>query len=170
MTVHNSNFLCLQRTKKYSQVLINSRCWLSVSSADLLMQTSLPHLSARSENRQGLLYLHMAIIGGSCHKYNFCCDKHVFCCDKSMLVVTKKYSVVRKLLSSSTILSRQKLSRQNTPFIATNTFAETKVCLSWQNFCHDKIMFAATNICRKDMFVTTNIIHDKNTCGSSRQW
>ena len=36
-------------------------------------------------------------------------------------------------------------------------FVETKVCLSWQNFCHNKITFVATNICRKDMFVTTKI-------------
>ena len=60
---------------------------IGVISADLLMQTSLPHLLAWSEVRQGLLYLQMAIIG-SCHKY-FCCDKHAFCCDKSMLVMTK---------------------------------------------------------------------------------
>ena len=52
-------------------------------------------------------------IGGSCHKYHFCGDK-TFCRDKYVC-----------------------LSRQNTSFIT------TKVCLSRQNFCRDKIMFVA---------------------------
>ena len=68
--------------------------------------------------------------------------------------------------------------------------------LSWQKFCHNKMMLVATNICRdkifvttkmcdnkslvmtsillswqKTCFVTTRVCCDKNdTCGTSRQW
>ena len=86
---------------------------------------------------------------------------------------------------ASKVLSRQ---TQNTSFVA------TKICLSWQNYCHDKIMFVVTNICHNKTFVATSILlsrqntsfvfvtsnmclsqqnfcRNKNyPCGSSRQW
>ena len=51
-------------------------------------------------------------------------------------------------------------------FVATNTclhvcrdkthlFVAAQICLSRQNFCHDKIMFGARNICHNKSFVTT---------------
>ena len=45
------------------------------------------------------------------------------------------------------------LSRQNASFVA------TKICLSQQNGCRDKILFVAKNICRnKHNFVATKIL------------
>ena len=76
-------------------------------------------------------------IGGSRHKYHFCRDK-TFCRDKYVC-----------------------LSPQNTSFIT------TKVCLSRQNFCRDKIMFVATITCLsrqkytcrdKHIFVVTKVL------------
>jgi len=39
-----------------------------------------------------------------------------------------------------------------------HVFVATKVSLSQQTFCRDKIMFVATNICRDKTFVTIKII------------
>ena len=58
----------------------------------------------------------VTIIGGSCHKHDFCHDKmfvatkHVFCSDKSMLVATKRLS-------------------QQTYFCRNKTFVTTKIIL-----------------------------------------
>ena len=51
-----------------------------------------------------------SIIGGSCHKYNFCRDKHMF--------VAPKHVFRRDI-----ILSRRKIRRDK----------------SWPHFCHDKM-------------------------------
>ena len=73
----------------------------------------------------------LSVIGGSCHKYNFCCDnkhmfvvtKHVFCHDKSMLVVTK-------LCDKHIFVMTKDL------FIVTNTFVttNTELLLRWQTY------------------------------------
>ena len=51
------------------------------------------------------------IIGGSCHKYNFCRDKHnfaatedVFCRDKSMLVAAKMILVAAPVNDTTQVL------------------------------------------------------------------
>ena len=87
-----------------------------------------------------------SIIGGSCHKYDFCCDehvchdrhvfvttKHIFCCDRSMLVVTVC------LLWQNYVCHDILLSQQKTCF----------VCLSWQkwNCVWQKMCFVMTNTC-----------------------
>ena len=66
-----------------------------------------------------------SIIGGSCHKYHFCCDKHMFV----------------------TCLSC-KAGGQNVSFVI------TKVCLSWQNFCHNKIVCHDKYLSWKQFFKT----------------
>ena len=108
MTVHNSNFRCLQRTKKYSQVFINSRCWLSVSSAQT--SWSRPHsLISWPGQRTDRVYC-------TCRWLSLGAATNIFVVTNTHFVATKvclswqKYFVVRKLLSPSTILSRQKLS------------------------------------------------------------
>ena len=55
---------------------------------------------------------------------------------------------------TSILLSWQtRLSWQNTSFVA------TKVCLSQQNFCHNKIMFVVTKVLSwQNIFVATKII------------
>ena len=72
------------------------------------------------------------IIGGRCHKYNFCCYKkncrykHVFCHNKSMLVVTKLLSWRVYFVMTSTCLSWQKYTGHDKTLFARNT------CLSRQ--------------------------------------
>ena len=93
---------------------------------------------------------HIFITGGSCHKYQkyACCDKYLsqqtsFCRDKSVVM-------------TSVLLLRQNLS-----------FVTTRVCWSQQNFCCDKITFAATKVLswqayflsqQKTCFVATKMI------------
>ena len=73
--------------------------------------------------------------------------------------------------TSIILVATNTLSRQNMSFVA------TKVCLSQQNFCHDKYLSRQTQLCRDKSFVPTSILlsqqnfcRDKNdTCGNSRQ-
>ena len=82
------------------------------------------------------------IIGGSCHKYNFCRDKHVFVRQNTSFVATKV------CLSRQTYFCRDKynfavtkvLSRQ-TYFLQNMSFVATNVCLSRQTrVCRDKYL------------------------------
>ena len=74
----------------------------------------------------------VCIIGGSSHKY--------FCCDKSFII-------------RNTCLSQQTCVCCN----KTLFFIVTQICLSQQNFCHDKIMSVAANICHDKGFVATSM-------------
>ena len=58
----------------------------------------------------------LAIVGGSCHKYNFCRDKSV-------------------------VATNMCLSRQNPSFVATNIILSRQAY-----FCRDKHMFVATKM------------------------
>ena len=50
---------------------------------------------------------------------------------------------------------------RNKSFVMTS-FVATKVCLLWQNVCHDKIRFVATKyFFATKVFVTTNICHEQ---------
>ena len=67
------------------------------------------------------------------------------CIVSSMLVATKL------LVTTNIEVISLLLSQQSTSFVV------TKVCLSWQNFCHNKHVFVVTNICHDKTFVTTKI-------------
>ena len=94
------------------------------------------------------------IIGGSCHRHNFCCDKtrllsrqkHA-CRDKSF--VAQKYFGTTKLLSWQI-------------FVVTNIFfSHDKSFVSWQAyFCHDKrcVSSQQTHVCCDKTFVVTKNI------------
>ena len=98
----------------------------------------------------------VSIIGGSCHKYNFChdqkffCDKHIFVVtkhifyrDKSMIVMTKLFCCNKHNFVTTKLLSQAYFCHDKRPFCDDkHVFVMTKVCLSWQ------IVFVATNICR----------------------
>ena len=103
------------------------------------------------------------IIGGSCHRHNFCCDKtrllsrqkHA-CCDKRIFVATKEI-----FITANIILSWQKFSRDKLTFVATNMcFVVTKVCLSWQHFCGNKDVFVATKVLSRQAYF----------CGDKHMW
>ena len=87
-----------------------------------------------------------SIIGGSCHKYEFCRDKSfdVFCCDKSMLVATKLclsqqayfcHDKKKTCFVATKVLFRQKYVCRNKSFVATKDV-----------FCRDKHVFKATQL------------------------
>ena len=105
----------------------------------------------------------ITIIGRSCHKYHFCGNKS---------------SVMTNVL----VMTNMFLSWQNMSFVMTKVcslqqnlswqiFVMINMCL-WQKFCHhkhtfvmtkdmfchDKILFVATNICCDKKFVTTKIL------------
>ena len=92
------------------------------------------------------------IIGGSCHKYNFCCD--------TTFVETNTYFVVTKVC-----LSRQRFCRAKLTFVTTkDVFVAIK-----HLFCHDKSMLVATNIfcCDKQNCVATKasiLLSRQKTC------
>ena len=73
------------------------------------------------------------IIGGTCRKYHFCRDK-------SFVATNTCFVADKSMLADK------------------HVFVATKVSLSQQTFCRDKIMFVATNICRDKTFVTIKII------------
>ena len=82
-----------------------------------------PYLSrCTSAAMLGLGWLSLAIIGGCCHKYNFCRDK-------------------------SFVTTNKCLSQQITSFVA--IFVATKVLSRQTKFCHDKQItsFVATELC-----------------------
>ena len=93
-----------------------------------------------------------SIIGGSCHKYNFCRDKR-------RVLSRQKYACRDKLLLRQTYFCRDK------SFVATNICSDksnsvTKICLSRQIFCRLKHVFVATIIFSYDKhdFVATNVL------------
>ena len=73
-----------------------------------------------------------AVIGGSCHKYNFCRNK-------------------------TCLLSRQKYACRDKPLLRQKYLSQQAY-----EFCRDKIMFVATNICRGKSFVVTNTCRDEH--------
>ena len=111
-------------------------------------------------------YQSTIIIGGSCHKYNFCRDKTFVAtntCIKHVFVATKHVCYHDK---------RVRLSRHN------NFCCDKIIFVATKYFCRDKYVFVATKVllrqeyfCRhKSKLVTTKLLSDKNdTCGSCRQ-
>ena len=99
------------------------------------------------------------IIGGSCHKYNFCRDK-------TRPLSRQKYACRdKRFVATKLCLSRQKRRRIVTTkmihvFVATkHVFCRDKTILSRQNYaCRDKHVFVATNICHDKRFVATSIL------------
>ena len=102
MVVHHHELEIL--VEKLVKVTVRAyliRIWLSAIDSEqmILLQPDLVWwciiLSQSAQWKIGLLW---SIIGGSCHKYNFCHDKrfvatkHIFWCNKSMLVATKYLS------------------------------------------------------------------------------
>ena len=86
-----------------------------------------------------------SVIGGNCHKYNFCCDKHLF------------------------VATNMCLSHQNTFFFVTNVVLQQKFCrnkhiLSGQNFCHYKYLARQMEFCHSKSFVTTSLLLSRQTC------
>ena len=86
------------------------------------------------------------IIGGSCHKYNFCCDKSLVarntclswqtcvCHNKTCLLLQQKHACHDKTLSWQNYVCHDK------SLVATNT------CLSQQKFCLHKHTFVSTKM------------------------
>ena len=116
----------------------------------------------------------IGIIGRSCHKYHFCHNKSFvatkvlsqqkFACHNKTFVPTKLCFVVTKYFChdkhKSSVMTSTLLLWQKVSFVMTNTYllqhtyfcrdkvlVATKLCLPWQNFCHDKICFVMTNTC-----------------------
>jgi len=97
-----------------------------------------------------ILPLLSVVIYDSCYKY-YCCRAPNTCLSrKNTSFVATKYACRDKRFVNK--LTSMLLLRQKTCFVA------TKVCLSRQNFCRDKVMFVATNIWRDRTFVATKII------------
>ena len=90
-------------------------------------------------------------------RQKFCRDKHVFCHDKSMIATIKLFHDKIMFIMTS-ILFRQ----QKTHFVMTNVFVTTKVSLSQQNVCHNKIIFVVTNTCCNKSSHDKNVCHDKS--------
>ena len=127
------------------------------------------------------------IIGGNCHKHNFCHDKSFvmtnrclswqntsfvmtkvclswqnFCWDKIMFVTTTKLSwqIYKHICCNKCFVARSKLLlRQKTCFATTNT------CLSWQKYvCRDR-SFVVTKLCLLwQIFVMTNVLSWETFC------
>ena len=135
--------------------VVHSDYWLP-----LVYQHTYPHDS-----------LPCSITGGSCHKYNFCCDKSFvvtnvclpwqnFRHNKIMFVVTKR------------LLRQTHICRDKHTFVGTkdvlccdkHVSGATKVSLSWQNFCRDKIMFVTRKVLLRQAYFCCN-----KRCVLSRQ-
>ena len=79
-----------------------------------------------------MIYESKTIIGGSCHKYNFCRDKRVFVATKKR----QKYACHDKTVLVAANSCRNK-----------HTFVATSILLSQQAyFCRDKHVLVATKI------------------------
>ena len=130
------------------------------------------HFSARKLYRPG----QWSIVGGSCHKCNFCCDKSFvttnmcllrrkFCHNKHVFVVTKQLFCHDKSMFVATKLCQDKYDKM---------FVVTNIILSQQNFCHGKRRVLLWQMCvcyNKTCLWWQNICCDKNdTCGSSHHW
>ena len=128
------------------------------------------------------------IIGGSCHKYNFCHKKSVllrpkflFCRDKHMFVKMKKLSwhkyiccdkhffflFATNVLLWHIFVAQQMFCHDKPVCHNKHIFSQGQTYLSWQkHVCHDK-SFAMTKMCLSRQI----FCHDKNhTCGSSYEW
>ena len=100
------------------------------------------------------------LIGGSCHKYQFCHNNKN--CHHKTCACHNKY------LSQQTSFCHDKFYRDKHTFVTTNTslsqqntpFVMTQVCLSPQHFCLHKNMFVVTKyFCHdKHTFVATKMI------------
>ena len=81
------------------------------------------------------------MIGGSCHKYNFCRDKDVFVATNMCLSRQTLWVVLRQ----TRLLSRQKRAGLDKTFVAIklclHTFVATK-----HVFCRDEHVFVATKM------------------------
>ena len=131
------------------------------------------------------------IIGGSCHKYNFCRDKYLsrqkFCRDKITLVVTKVLSRQAYLCRDKRrVLSRQIHNGQNVSSAGAATSIyflsrETCVChdktrlLSRQNYDKRRVLLRQIYTTYCDVFVATkvclsrqNVCCDKIVCRDKR--
>jgi len=84
------------------------------------------------------------------------------CLSWQIFVTTNMFVAKKKIFRHLFIFSRQAyFSRDKTRFTGTHylsrLFAATNMYLSWQKFCHNKIMFVMTNICCDKSFVMTKI-------------
>ena len=119
------------------------------------------HWAIVSKRLSWICIISFIIIGGSCHKHDFCRDK--FCHDQHLLRQNMSF-VMTKIC-----LSRQKLCHDKMKFIATNTFVMTKL-LSQQMFvttkhafCHDKSML--NDVCHDEYLLWQKFCHDtKSFC------
>ena len=100
----------------------------------------------------------VGIVGGSCHKYNFCRGEHMFVATNMCL--SRQFT---SFVATKVCLSRQNFRRDTIVFVGTNICRDKHVALSRQNFAcryKHKIMFVATNICRDKKFLATKIFHN----------
>ena len=92
-----------------------------------------------------------SIVGGSCHKYDFCRDKHA----KTRLLSRQKYACRYFFL-----FYFFKLYKHVLYLSPNNSFVATNIILSRQKFCRNKHIFVATKdlFCRDKAFVATKIV------------
>ena len=123
---------------------------------------------------QGLIRRTRTLIGGSCHKYNFCRDKH-----KTRLLSRQKYACRGNFVATKVLSRQARVLSRKTCFVAKNTclsrqkyaccyktVVATKLCLLRQKYacCYKTVV--ATKLC----LLRQNFWPGKNdTCGSSRQ-
>ena len=171
--IHEKIFDNNVRTKQSHQKDTNSKSWVSSlnqhSFDQIFTQMSTQSHHRATENKSHPIKKHQydqmivvtqttnqshysaSIIGGRCHKYNFCCDK-CFVTTNTCLSWKNTSFVTTKVGLSWENLSWE--NRDDKTFVATNKFSSQHV-LSWQAYfiSQQKTCFVMTNT----MFVATKV-------------
>ena len=120
------------------------------------------------------------IIGGSCHKYNFCYHKS-FVATNTSFVTTKACLSWQNFCRDMFILLRQtRVCRDKSMLVITKLLLQqicvcrNKSFVATKILCHDKHNFVLASILlsQEKTFVATKtcLSRQNATCGSSRQW
>ena len=108
------------------------------------MQTQLP--------QQSVSMMCWTIIGGICHKYNFCHNKSFVVTNRCLSWQNTSF-VMTKIC-----LSWQKYACRDKSFVTTKLCLLRWTCLSWQNFCCNKHNFVTTNVLLRQAY----LCHDQH--------
>ena len=128
------------------------------------------HWAIVSKRLSWICIISFIIIGGSCHKHDFCRDKfchdqHVFvatvvcvCCDKTCLLSWQKYACRDK----SFVMTKWSLLQQ-TRFVMTKLLSQQMFVTTKHAFCHDKSML--NDVCHDEYLLWQKFCHDtKSFC------
>ena len=119
-----------------------------------------PHWNFRQPHCQTHETSSHTIIGGSCHKYNFCCNKSFVTTNTCLLQQNTSFVVTKVCLSWQVLSQIFVCVFVAVKLLLQQIFVVTNIILLWQNVCHDKHTFVITNTClswQNTSFVTTKI-------------